>query len=56
MVAGGGMGGRDNWGVWNGRVYTARFKMDSQQGPTAEHMELCSMFVAAWVGGKFGGE
>ena len=24
--------------------------MDNQQGPTVEHMELCSVFVAAWMG------
>ena len=26
-----------------GCVYTAVFKMDNQQGPTVQHMELCSM-------------
>ena len=34
MVAGGGrMGGRDIYGVWDGHVDTAIFKMDKQQGP-----------------------
>ena len=32
------------------------FKMDNQQGPTVQHMELCSMFMAAWMGGEFGRE
>ena len=36
-------GGRDSWGVWGRRVRSAIFKMDSQQGPTIEHMELCSL-------------
>ena len=30
-------------GVWDGHVHTAIFKMDSQQGSTVEHRELCSM-------------
>ena len=25
-------GGRDSWGVWDGCVHTAIFKMDNQQG------------------------
>ena len=35
MVAGtgGNIGGRDSWGVWDGHVHTAVFKMDNQQGP-----------------------
>ena len=37
------MGGRDSKGVWDGHVHTAIFKMDNQQGPTVEHMKLCSM-------------
>ena len=28
------MEGRDSWGVWDGHVHTAIFKMDNQQGPT----------------------
>ena len=28
------MGGRDSYGVWNGQVNTAIFKMDNQQGLT----------------------
>ena len=26
--------GRDSYGVWEGHVHTATFKMDNQQGPT----------------------
>ena len=29
-----GMRGQHSWGVWDGPVHTALFKMDSQQGPT----------------------
>ena len=41
------MWGRDSWGVWDGHVHTALFKMDNQQGPTIEHMELCSMLYGS---------
>ena len=41
-VAEGRKGGRGNWGVWDGCVHTAIYKMDSQQGPTVYHMDLCS--------------
>ena len=34
-------GGRDSQGVWDGHVHSAMFKMDNQQGPTVQHMELC---------------
>ena len=30
--------------VWNLRIYTATFKIDNHQGPTAQHKELCSIF------------
>ena len=33
---------RDSDGVWDEHVHAAIFKMDNQQGPTVEHMELCS--------------
>ena len=36
-------GGKDSQGVWEGHVHTAIFKMDNQQGPTEQQMELCSM-------------
>ena len=38
-----GCGGRDREEVWEGHVHTAIFKMDNQQGPTEQQMELCSM-------------
>ena len=47
---------RDIWGICCQRVHTAVFKMDNQQGPTLLHRELCSVYVAAWMGGAFGGE
>ena len=52
MVAGtgGNIGGRDSWGVWDGRVHTAIFKMDHQQGPTVKHMELCSVLCGSLDG------
>ena len=31
---GGRIRGRDSYGVWDGHVHTAIFKMDNQQGPT----------------------
>ena len=45
MVAGGRgkMRGRDSQGVGDGLVHTAIFKMGDQQGPTVQHMELCSI-------------
>ena len=33
-IARGKDGGGDSFGVWDGQVHTAVFKMDSQQGPT----------------------
>ena len=47
-----GMGGQDSWGVWDGPGHTAVFKMDSQQGPTVRHRDLCSVScgcsILAW--------
>ena len=45
-----GMGGRDSQGVWDGHVDTGLFKMDNQQGPTVQHMELCSMLCGSLDG------
>ena len=45
-----GMGKRDSYGVWNGHVHTAIFKMDNQQGPTAWHRGLCSMLCGSLAG------
>ena len=36
--------------------HTAIFKMDNQQVSTVQHMELSQSYVAAWMGGEFGGE
>ena len=40
---GGRMRGSITQGLWGGHVHTSIFKMDNQQGPTVQHMELCSM-------------
>ena len=37
-------------GAGDRHVYTAIFKMDNQQGPTAQHRELCSMFCGSLDG------
>ena len=34
-------------------VYTILFKMDSQQGPTIQHREVCSVFCGS-LGGRGG--
>ena len=34
------------------KKHTVIFKMDNQQGPTVEHVELCT--VAAWMGASLG--
>ena len=41
---------------WDRHAHTAIFKMDTQQGPTAQHGELCQHYVTAWMGAEFGGE
>ena len=38
-------------GVWDRHVHTAIFKVDSQQGPTVEHRELCSVLCGSLDGG-----
>ena len=40
-------GGRDSLELWESRVHTVIFKMDNQQGPILQHMELCSMLCAS---------
>ena len=40
----------------DGHIHTAIFEMDNQQGPTIQHMELCSCSVAAWMEGEFRGD
>ena len=49
------MGRRGSCDVQDQHVHTAIFKMDNQQGPTVEHMELCSMLHGS-LGREFGGE
>ena len=48
-------GERDSWRVWDGHVHTAAFKMDNQQRPTAQHMQLCSMLCGSLHGRGFWG-
>ena len=49
-------GGRGSWGVWEGHVHGAVFKMDNQQGPTVQHMEFCSVLCGSLNGKDFVGE
>ena len=49
-----GLGRRNNYGVWDGHVHTAVFKMDSQQGPAIWHRELCSELCGSLDGREFG--
>ena len=50
------MQGRDSYGVWDGYVHTDIFKVDNQQGPTVEHIELCSVLCGSLVGRGVWGE
>ena len=47
------MRGRDSWGVSDLHVHTSVFKMNNQQGPTGNSAQG---YMAAWMGGEFGGE
>ena len=38
----------------DGLVSTAIFKMDNQQGPTVEHMELCPVVCGSLDEGELG--
>ena len=40
----------DTYGVWDGTVYTAIFKMDKQQRRIVQHMELCSVLYGSLDG------
>jgi len=55
QLLGGKMRGRGSWGIWDGHIHTAVFKMDNQQGPTIEHMELCSMLYGSLDGREIWG-
>ena len=47
-------GGTDSWGVWDGHVQAARFKMDNRERrPTVQHMELCSVLYGSPDGRGF---
>ena len=47
-------GGTDSWGVWDGYVQAARFKMDNQERrPTVQHMNLCSVLYGSPDGRGF---
>ena len=48
------LGFRMGLGVLDGDAHTAIFKMDNQQGPTVQHMELAQCYVAVWMGGELG--
>ena len=48
--------GRDGQGVWDGHVHTAIFKMDSTQGPTVQHRELCSILCNNLIRKRIWGE
>ena len=43
-------GGRDSQGLGKSNTHTAIFKMDNQQGPIVQHMELCSMLYGSLDG------
>ena len=50
------MRGRDIQGVWDGYVHTAILKVDSQQGPTVQHMEFCSILLGSLDGREVWGQ
>ena len=41
---------RDSYGVWDGYVHTAIFKMEKQQGPAVKHRELYSVLCGSLDG------
>ena len=47
--------GRESYQVWDGHVHTAIFKMDNQQGPTVQHVELSSMLCGSRNGSRVWG-
>ena len=46
------LGGKDSYGVWDGHVYTAIFKMDNQQRTIGQHRELFLMLRADLDGSR----
>ena len=55
-LPGGRVGGRDSQGVWDRHVHTAIFKVDNQQDLLYSTGNSAQCYVAAWMGGEFGGE
>ena len=49
-LTGGRARGRNSQGIWDAQVHIAMSKMDSQQGPTLQHMELCSVLCGSLDG------
>ena len=45
---------KDSYGIWDGRVKPAKFKMDNKDLYCRGNSAQC--YVAAWIGGEFGGE
>ena len=39
--------GHTSQGLWDGHIYTAKFKKGNQQRPTVQDMELCSTLCAS---------
>ena len=46
----------DSQGVWDGHVHTAIFKMDITKDLLSSTGNSVHCYVAAWMGGEFGGE
>ena len=49
-------GERDSQGVCDGHVHTAIFKMDNQKDLLHSTGNSAQCYVAAWMGGEFGGK
>ena len=47
------MGRKDSYGVWDGCVKPAKFKMDNKDLYCTGNSAQC--YVAAWMRGEFGG-
>ena len=45
--------GQDSYGVWDGHVHTAMFKMDNQQGLTYSTWNSVQCYMVAWMGAEF---
>ena len=49
-------GERDKLGVWDENIHTTVYKIDRQQGPTVQHVELCSVLCSSLNGRGVWGE